>query len=105
MLTPSLHKRWVLALMATAISGCVTLRGEGFGGFSEDAKITANVRASLSSCAALGHANRLIVQTRDRVVYLKGTVSTELQRRNAELLAIQAERVDLVVNTLGVADL
>jgi osmotically-inducible protein OsmY len=88
-------------MMTITMSGCATLRGHLFGGNSEDAQITANVVATLKARADLGPANRVIVQTRNRVVYLDGTVATDLQRKNAESVAMQAEGVDLVVNTIS----
>jgi osmotically-inducible protein OsmY len=85
------------------LSGCTAIQGFGFGGHSEDAKIRADVIASLYGRAELGPANQLTVQTRNHVVYLYGTVASELQREKAESVAMEAQGVDIVVNFMSVS--
>jgi osmotically-inducible protein OsmY len=68
-----------------------------------DQKITADVETRFGQNAALEAPNLLNAQTINRVVYLNGLVSTGLQRTEAESVANQAQGVEEVVNSIGVA--
>ena len=67
-----------------------------------DQKITADVEANFGQHAE-EPPNLLNVQTINRVVYLYGTVSTVLQREDAELVASQVQGVGEVVNSIAIA--
>lgn len=67
-----------------------------------DQKITADVEARFERMTELDVPSLLKVQTIDRVVYLSGTVSSGLQRRDAELSANQVQGVAKVVNSIAI---
>ena len=88
-------------LLAAALSGCV-----GFGkcdpeSRTGDKKITADVYAVFAEHRELGAPAALRVQTINGVVYLNGTVETDFERRNAEVLVMQVANVKDVVNSLN----
>ena len=64
-------------------SGCAVYRKCGLEGCPGDARITAEV------------------QTLEKVVYLTGVVSTDLQREAAEAVALRAPGVKRVVNSIA----
>src|ERR1700760_3834672 len=79
-------------LLVGTLAGCATF-GEGAGrcataACSADSKLTADVQTNLKQNPEFG-ANRVHVQTRDGVVYLRGTLSGGEQRADAELAALQ----------------
>jgi osmotically-inducible protein OsmY len=92
----------IFAITVTAaLPACAVYRKCGLSGCPGDARITAEVRALLDQHAALGPPNLIRVQTLDRVVYLSGQVSTDLQREIAQSIALEAPGVARVVNSLA----
>ena len=101
-----LTQRYILALalMTGCLQGCAVhavYEKCGFRGCPGDVNITAEVQGLLAQHPALGPPNVLRVQTLDRVVYLYGLVSSELQRDLAESVARQAAGGVRVVNSIA----
>jgi osmotically-inducible protein OsmY len=97
----------VLALAACvvcALSACAPYEKCGFAGCPGDAQITADVRALFDRHPELGPAALLSIKTLNGVVYLGGSVNTDLVREAAESIALQAHGVKKVVNSLGVTN-
>jgi osmotically-inducible protein OsmY len=69
---------------------------------SDDAKITAEVRARLAQSPELGGPNPITVQTIHGVVYLRGLVSTPYQISAAGSIAEGAPGVTDVQNLLNI---
>jgi osmotically-inducible protein OsmY len=69
-----------------------------------DQKMTADVETRFGQHPELDAPNLLRVQTINRVVYLTGTVSTDLQRDYAESAADQAQGVAKVINSISVTN-
>jgi hypothetical protein len=67
-----------------------------------DQQISADVETGFGQNAELAAPNQLNVQTKNRVVYLDGLVSTGLQRTDAELVASRVQGVDKVVDSIAV---
>jgi osmotically-inducible protein OsmY len=104
----SIHKptrrMFAFALILTsALSGCATYGKCGIDGCPGDANITASVRAQLSQHPELGGPNSVNVETLNQVVYLDGLVSTGIESRTAESVALQVPGVSRVVNSVAVA--
>ena len=68
-----------------------------------DAKITADLKAKLKEHRELGGPNSVYVETRGGVVYLTGTVTTDLQRETAENVARQVPGVAQVINSIALS--
>jgi osmotically-inducible protein OsmY len=90
----------VICLFASAVTGCASDSMAGHG--NADSKITAEVRNLFTHYPVLEPPNLIDVQTVHRVVYLYGTVDTELQRELAESVARQAKDATKVVNAIGI---
>ena len=88
-------------ILAGALAGCATYGKGGTEVGGGDAKVTANVRASIDQHPDLGPPNIIDVQTMGNVVYLSGTVSDGLEGREAEAAALQTPGVTQVVNQLS----
>jgi hyperosmotically inducible periplasmic protein len=67
-----------------------------------DARITAAVKAAIDKHPDLGPPNQIYVDTRDRVVYLSGTVDDGLVAQNAVSVARGVRGVSDVVNNVSV---
>jgi osmotically-inducible protein OsmY len=96
--------RAILLLCALAFAGCSTLREVhecGWHGCPGDPEITARVKALLDQHVELRAPNQVDVQTLQRVVYLTGQVSTDLQRQIAQSVAGSAAGVKKVVNNIA----
>jgi hypothetical protein len=89
--------------MLGPLQGCATFQKCGFEGCPGDAKITGRVEALLDQHADLA-ADTLEVSTLNRVVYLNGIVSTDLQTEEAQAVARQAKGVKDVVNNLALSN-
>jgi osmotically-inducible protein OsmY len=85
-------------LLASALPGCAVYQKCGFKGCPGDAQITADVKAALAEHTAL---EPVYVQTLDSVVYLSGTVSTEMQAGIATEVARQVQGVSRVVSLMN----
>jgi osmotically-inducible protein OsmY len=90
-------------IMVGALPGCATYKKCASGDCSDDAKITANVRAQFKRHPELEPPNLIDVQTLDHVVYLYGEVSTSEQRDIAESVTHEAPGVRRVVNSIGIS--
>lgn len=88
-------------LLALWLSGCAAYQRCGFSGCPGDAQISADVRAILEQHPGLGPVTIFNVKTLDGVVYLGGTVDTDLQKQEAEALARTAPHVKKVVSTIN----
>ncbi|HMA50992.1 MAG TPA: BON domain-containing protein [Magnetospirillaceae bacterium] len=64
---------------------------------SSDETITQNVKAMIAQQPAL-KADRVTVETRQGVVYLKGMVDTAAEKKDLESVAMQTSGVKKVVN-------
>jgi osmotically-inducible protein OsmY len=89
-------------LLGVSLGGCASFGKCDTAGCVADAKISAEVSALLADHTELGAPGQLRVQTINGVVYLNGLVNTELDRRNAEAIAYQADGVREVVNSIDV---
>jgi osmotically-inducible protein OsmY len=91
-------------LLGAALSGCTAYNAYkkcGSEGCPGDSQITAAVQQQLDQHRELAPPNQVYVKTLDGVVYLSGTVSTDLQRSTAESAARQAAGVTRVVNNIS----
>src|ERR1700730_13362200 len=89
-----LVKSFTLALLVTGfLTACAADRRCGFAGCPGDSKITADVRELIDQHPDLRAPNIIYVQTRDRVVYLSGIVSTDLMSEAAAASALGAPGV------------
>ncbi len=88
-------------IFAGALQGCATYDKCGLEGCAGDANVTSNVRTLIDEHPELG-SNSIDVQTLDHVVYLNGEVSTGMDSRTAESVALSAAGVTRVVNLISV---
>jgi hypothetical protein len=94
--------RMLLALLAPlmlALVGCATRCVSSECGI--DSRIHADVRAQFAQHAALEAPNRIDIQVIDRVVYLKGLVSTPYEQALAAQVAGEVRGVARVVNDVA----
>jgi osmotically-inducible protein OsmY len=91
----------LVGLFVGTLAGCVSHPTAADSG--EDAKITAEVRGLFGHYPVLEPPNLIDVQTLHRIVYLYGTVDTELQRELAESVAREAQGAVKVVNAIGIS--
>lgn len=88
-------------MLTYALCGCAAYeayRKCGSAGCPGDAQLTAEVRTLLAEHRELSAPNQVYVRTLDRVVYLSGQVTTDLQRDIAESLARAAGARSVVDN-------
>jgi osmotically-inducible protein OsmY len=90
----------VALILAAGLSGCAAFEKCSPENCATDAKIKADVSALFAQHGDLGGATDLRVQSINGVVYLRGTVDTELDARNAEALARGVVDVKEVVNSI-----
>ena len=100
---PVFHAFAFVAILASGLHGCASLKNCGSSGCTGDAKITANVQTLLGQHPDLGPPNSIDVQTIAHVVYLNGFVSDGLESSTAESIAHQAPGVTRVVNSIAVS--
>ena len=100
-------RKHVRAFAAAALIAAVSLQGcaafPQSANPSADQKITADVQSRFQQHAELEAPNQLDVQTINGVVYLHGTVSSGLQRKEAEWVANGAPDVARVVDSVSVS--
>jgi osmotically-inducible protein OsmY len=89
-------------MLLSNLYGCATFDKCGSAGCAGDAKTTANVEAQFRQHGDLGPPNLVNVQTLDHVVYLSGSVSSGLQRDDAEDAAREASDGARIVDTISV---
>jgi osmotically-inducible protein OsmY len=70
---------------------------------SNDDTITQNVKAMIAQHSDL-KADRVTVETRQGIVYLKGTVDTAVEKKDLESVALQTTGVKKVVNGTTVSN-
>ena len=92
----------VLSVVAVNLTGCLAEPKCASSECASDAKITSTAKAQLNKYPELGPPNLISVQTRDRVVYLSGSVSAGVQSRTAEKVVARLPGVQRVVNTIWV---
>lgn len=85
------------------LSGCATLDKCSSDACAQDARITAAVQARIDERPALQQS--MYATTTQRVVYLHGTASSELELQQAESVAKQTPGVERVVNMIVVEPL
>jgi osmotically-inducible protein OsmY len=90
----------VVLLLSGLLPGCALEEKCGFDGCPGDAKIKANVQASINRYPEVGP--RVYVQTLNHVVYLSGFVSAGEMKDIAEQAARQTPGVTHVVNSIAV---
>jgi osmotically-inducible protein OsmY len=90
----------VVLLLSGFLPGCAVERKCGLEGCPGDAKIKANVKASMIQHPEIGP--RVYVQTIDHVVYLSGFVSAGEMSDTAEDVARHTPGVTRVVNSIAV---
>jgi len=95
------HMVFLLVILG-ALPSCATYMKCGLRGCPGDAQVTSDVRASLNQYPSLEAPTSIDVQTLDRVVYLYGIVSTDLDRQLAVSIASQVPGVSRVVDALAV---
>lgn len=91
-----------LVVAASLLLGCTAYRKCGVSGCPGDADIRAGVEAALAQHADLCVPRCPTVQSLDGVVYLSGTLATDLQRDDAGAVAMNVKNVKRVVNNIGV---
>jgi osmotically-inducible protein OsmY len=88
------------ALLSLSLVGCASLRCAS-DSCRADARITSEVHELFRQHAALEAPNEIDVQAVNRVVYLRGLVSTPYEIELAEQVAGQAHGVLRVVNLIA----
>jgi osmotically-inducible protein OsmY len=102
----TLHNFLRVTICAFAGSGllgaCALSKGSGATTTKDDARITAAVKAAINRHPDLGPPNQIYVDTRERVVYLTGTVDDSLTGENATSVAKSIHGVTEVVDNISV---
>jgi osmotically-inducible protein OsmY len=100
---PGLVRRLAPILALVLVTGCSSLGGKcSDPSCEQDAQLTTQVKAAVYADAALRAPNLVYISVRNGVVYLSGTVSTDLQKDQAETYARGVKGVEDVVNNIGV---
>jgi osmotically-inducible protein OsmY len=86
---------------AVMLSGCAVYEKCGFAGCAGDAEISVGVRQVLEQHPGLGPVTIFNIKTLDGVVYLGGTVDTDLQKTEAEDFAKLVPNVKRIVSTIN----
>jgi osmotically-inducible protein OsmY len=102
-LKPRLSPAAVFALTCL-FSGCTTMPDYASAGHVDSAALRDRVVDRLAHDPALQPLTPLNVQARNQIVYLYGTVSTDLQRDRAESVAAQTRGVNEVENLIAVVE-
>jgi osmotically-inducible protein OsmY len=93
-----------ICLLTCGFSGCTTMHAYSSPERADTAALRGLVADRLAHAAALQPLIPLDVQARNRVVYLYGTVSTDLQRDLAGSVAADTQGVTEVVNLVAVEE-
>jgi osmotically-inducible protein OsmY len=83
------------------LSGCKELAKLPIGDYFEDMSVNSSVKAALAADKSL-ESVRIDVETKERVVFLKGNVTSEEQKTRAEQIVFQVSGVRGVANILQV---
>jgi osmotically-inducible protein OsmY len=100
-ITQQLSGLALAVLLLGFTSGCAAFKSCEGDACTPDQKITADVREQFVAHRELGAPAGLHVQTIHGVVYLSGIVDSDLERRNAEAIALTVANVKDVVNNLA----
>src|SRR5262245_32890644 len=87
-------------MLASMLGGCA-LAGRTLAGYVDDKTVKGGVRMRLAA-AHLSHLKRVKVDVYNGVVYLSGTVDTELEKSDADIAAWETAGVEQVVNDVVV---
>lgn len=90
-----------LAVLTMVAAGCRSLTGETLGENIDDTNITTQVKAKLAAEKAVS-LTRVHVQTRQRSVYLTGTVEDPALKERAATIARSITGVRDVINDIKV---
>jgi osmotically-inducible protein OsmY len=96
--------RLLLMCSVLVLAGCSAyrdLRDCGWRGCPGDQQITTEVQQLINQHTELLPPNHVYVQTLKHVVYLTGSVATDLQRQIAQSIAANVKGVHRVVNTIA----
>ena len=88
-------------LLAGILSGCAVFPKCTPENCAVDAQIKQDVDAVFAEHTELGPPGTIRVQSINRVVYLNGLVNSDLERQNAEALALRVPNVKEVVNSIA----
>jgi len=90
-----------LSCVIVVLSGCSDLAKIPVGDYFQDQSVNSSVKAALAADKSVD-STRIAVETRDRVVYLKGKVESEEQKTRAEQIVFKVSGVRGVANQLEV---
>ena len=90
-------------ILVAAVAGCASVGGCGFGGCTDDAKLTAAVWATLKIHPAAQPPNLIHVQTLNHVVFLRGQVDTDPERLSLEEAARRVAGVKCVEDLINLS--
>ena len=90
-----------LSCVILVLSGCSDLAKIPVGDYFQDQSVNSSVQAALAADKSVD-STRIAVETRDRVVYLKGKVESEEQKTRAEQIVFKVSGVRGVANQLEV---
>jgi osmotically-inducible protein OsmY len=90
------------ALLLATLAACSTPQKCTPTTCTDDQRLNQAVKAALYSDTAMRAPNLVYASTRDGVVYLTGTVATDLQKQSAESHARSVSGVLDVVNSISV---
>ena len=88
-------------LMAGILPGCSLFPKCSPENCAVDAQIKQDVDAVFTEHTELGPPGTIRVQSINKVVYLNGLVNSDLERQNAEALALRVPNVKEVVNSIA----
>ena len=91
----------VLSFVILALIGCKELAKIPVGDYFQDQSVNSSVKAALAADESVD-STRIEVETRERVVYLKGKVKSEEQKTRAEQIVFKVGGVRGVANQLEV---
>jgi osmotically-inducible protein OsmY len=93
--------------LALTLPGCASFDGKkgcSSAGCAADEQVATEVQTSLDSHPELGPPGQIQVAALNRVVYLYGTVSNDLQRAVARSVAIESSGDAKIVNSIQVTE-
>ena len=90
-----------LSCVILVLTGCSDLAKIPVGDYFRDQSVNSSVKAALAADKSV-NSTGITVETRDRVVYLKGKVESEAQKTRAEQIVFEVNGVRGVGNQLEV---
>jgi osmotically-inducible protein OsmY len=103
----SVKQTIVLGALVLTLQSCASFEGKSgcaSAGCAADEQVATEVQASLDRHPELGPPGQIRVAALNRVVYLYGIVSTDLQRSEARSVAIGSSGDAKIVNSIEVAE-